>query len=213
MFLLSPSHSSTHCCCSRPMVGARGNQGMLLHFSRNAENPWRGWRPQSTEGAESDGGMPTLKTLTGGITPVLCHMGIRELPVPCASVSQTWHETGEGSYKHQQQPSAVGNTPSAAQPSPAASPAWQLSAPRRPRSLAAVPSLVLCQGRQYQPCWAVPASSQTLSPCSAPAWGWGWGGMECPGTPAVLPSSLTACQDCCWTPLQGKPRVLPCPGV
>lgn len=72
---------------------------------------------------------------------MLCHMGIREVPVPapCASVSQTWHGTGEGSYKHQQQPNAVGNTPSAARSPLAALPGSRVS-PRCPRSLALSPA-------------------------------------------------------------------------
>lgn len=105
-------------------------------------------------------------------------------------------------------------------PSPHQQPALPGSpvSPRHPHSLAAVPSPALCQGRQCQPRWAVPASSQTLSPClvtpcSAWGWGWGWGGMECPSIPVVFLSSLTVCQDCCWTLHQDKLCVLPYPGV
>lgn len=144
---------------------------------------------------------------------MLCHTGTREVPAPCAraSVSQTWHETGQGSYKHQQQPNAVGNTPSAAcspLPGPRQQPAPPGSrvSPHHPRSLAAVPSLAPCQGRQCQPCWAVPASSQTLGARAGAGVGWSiraspWCSQLTDSSPGLLldsPPGQAPCASLSW---------------
>ena len=106
------------------------------------------------------------------------------MPATCtsASTSQAWQETGAGSYEHQQQPSAAGNTPSDARPRAGSQPCPGSEASRPPalarRPLSAARAALRASG-SAEPAApaaprlprAVPASSQTPSPRSVPALG------------------------------------------
>lgn len=189
---------------------------MLLHLSRNCR---RGWRPQSREranGAENDGGTPTLKLgqrdnpsalshgyQGGASASTLCQcQRIPNLALTRREFLQT-PPAAKCSWEHPERC-----------PLAPASPAWQ-QCPH------AVLAPWLCPQPGSMPGKAMPttlgcASILTdtvtqLSPGTGLGLGWGW--MESPGIPGVFPSSLTACQDCCWTLHQDKLRVLPCPGL